>query len=95
MLMSLRNIILTAPRALRAPNPPTPLGRWMLDGDALLRAEYATRDSCGSDLCKDEAYHRAVTLHRARDASLVDLGARPAPRRGAGAGSRDKKAGAQ
>ena len=35
----------------RRPPPPAPLGRWSLDGHHFLRAESATRDSCGDSLC--------------------------------------------
>ena len=35
----------------REPPPPMPLGRWRYDADPLKRAEHATRDCCGDDLC--------------------------------------------
>ena len=35
----------------RKPPAPMPLGRWRYDADPLRRAELATRDCCGDDLC--------------------------------------------
>ena len=40
-------------RLLFTPERPKPLGRWMVnDSNWTIRAEYATSDSCGGDLCR-------------------------------------------
>jgi hypothetical protein len=40
-------------RMMFAPEKPKPLGRWIVnDSNWITRAEYATSDSCGGDLCR-------------------------------------------
>ena len=40
-------------RFLRFTSVRRPLGRWLVSGDWERRAELATQDACGSDLCRN------------------------------------------
>jgi hypothetical protein len=43
----------TIAKKMITPEKPKPLGRWMVnDSNWKIRAEYATSDSCGGDLCR-------------------------------------------
>ena len=54
LLRTMRSIIQKASSVQR----PAPQGRWALGGDVFLRAEYATRDSCGDSLCGHPTHYQ-------------------------------------